>query len=133
MNQYIDSYSTAPAQVISVLENKIGVFDQYFLMQTGQYVWTAWVKSPIRQEYDVYTFTRGSKNSYAYSLSISSSGSMEANFSNEMYVYSNMGLGGSLICSQLDYFIAYSSMAIICIISIYTFFRVLKNWKWFRR
>lgn len=133
MNQYIDSYSSAPAQVISVLENKIGVFDQYFLMQTGQYVWTAWVKSPIRQEYDVYTFTRGNQHSYSYFLSASSSASLDANFSNEMYVYSNMGLGGSLTCSQLDYFTAYSSMAIICIISIYTFFRVLKNWKWFRR
>ena len=133
MNQYIDSYSIAPSQIISVLENRIGIFDQYFLMQTGQYVWTAWVKSPIRSEYDVYTFTRGSQYSSSYSLSISSSASLDADFSNEMYVYSNLGVGGSLTCSQLPYFTAYSSMAIICIISIYTFFRVLKNWRWFRR
>lgn len=133
MNQYTDSFSNAPSQVISVLENKIGIFDQYFLMQTGQYTWTAWVKSPLRQDYEVYTFVRGTQYSSSYSLTSSASASLDADFSNEMYVYSNLGYGSSLVCSQLDYCVAYSSMAIICVISIYSFFRILKNWRWFRR
>ena len=133
MNQYTDSYSSAPSQVISVLENKIGVFDQYFLMQTGRYVWTAWVKSPISQEYDVYTFSRGTDYSSAYSLSISSSSNLDANFSNEIYVYSNLGVGGSLKCSQLDYFSSISCMAIACTMLLYAVFRCFRYWRWFRR
>lgn len=98
ITQYTDSYSSISSDIQNLIANKISLLDQYVLMQTGQYEYTALVYNPNTKETVEYTITRSSSGSYSnyYTLSESESSEFSFNVTNEYYIFSNVGYGKSL-------------------------------------
>lgn len=99
ITQYINSngYSSVDSATQAVIANKISLLDEYVLMQTGEYEWTALVKNTMSKKTTKYTITRNSSGySSPYSVSAAENADFDYNITNEYYVYSNVGQGRSL-------------------------------------
>lgn len=93
MTQY-ESYSSIPQQIRDVVANKCTLLDQYILIQTGEYQYTALILDVVTNECRQIVFTRASN--YGSYYVTESAGSWEYSVSNEYYCYSNIGLGAAL-------------------------------------
>lgn len=96
ITQYTD-YGSISADIQNIVANSVSVLDQYILMQTGQYEWTALVKNLASKDVEQIVITRG-QQSYTnnYSVRRVNGAKFDYNVSNEYYVYSNVGYGKSL-------------------------------------
>lgn len=115
ITQYTNTsgYSSTDSTVQSIVANKISLLDQYVLMQTGEYEYTALVRNPFTKKTTQYKFTRNGNYSSAYSLNVSQ-GEWDYNVTNEVYVFSNMGQGRALDLPVYDGVISHSLMIICC-------------------
>ena len=115
ITQYTNSsgYSSTDSTVQSIVSNKISLLDQYVLMQTGEYEYTALVRNPFTKKTTQYKFTRNGNYSSAYSLNVSQ-GEWDYNVTNEVYVFSNMGQGRTLDLPVYDGVISHSLIIICC-------------------
>lgn len=96
ITQYTD-YGSISADIQNIVANSVSVLDQYILMQTGQYEWTALVKNLANKEVEQIVITRGQQSySNNYSVRRVNGADFKYNVSNEYYVYSNVGYGKSL-------------------------------------
>lgn len=116
ITQYSDSYSSPSSDIQNLIANKVALLDQYILMQTGQYEYTALVYNPNTKECTKYTISRSSSGSYnnIYTLSEATS-DFEYTVSNEYYVYSNVGYGKSLDLPVYDGVISHCLMILCCL------------------
>lgn len=93
MTQYTD-YGSIPQMVRDIVANKCSLLDEYVLIQTGQYEYTALIHDIVTDEVIQLTFTRTSNYSiYTVNQSV---GTWDYTVSNEYYCYSNIGLGAAL-------------------------------------
>lgn len=116
INQYTDSYSNISTDIQSIVANKISLLDQYILMQTGQYEYSALVYNSASKQCKKYTIKRSSASGYSNFYTITESDStFEYSVNNEYYIYSNVGLGRSLTLPVYDGVISYSLIVICCI------------------
>ena len=85
ITQYTNSsgYSSTDSTVQTTVANKISLLDEYILMQTGEYEYTALVRNPFTKKTTQYKFTRNSNYSSAYSLNVSQ-GEWDYNVTNEV-------------------------------------------------
>ena len=115
ITQYTNTsgYSSTDSTVQSIVANKISLLDQYVLMQTGEYEYTALVRNPFTKNTTQYKFTRNGNYSSAYSLNVSQ-GEWDYNVTNEVYVFSNMGQGRALDLPVYDGVISHSLIIICC-------------------
>ncbi len=115
ITQYTNTsgYSSTDSTVQSIVANKISLLDQYVLMQTGEYEYTALVRNPFTKKTTQYKFTRNSNYSSAYSLNVSQ-GEWDYNVTNEVYVFSNMGQGRALDLPVYNGVISHSLIIICC-------------------
>ena len=115
ITQYTNSngYSSTDSTVQAIVSNKVALLDQYILMQTGEYEYTALVRNPFTKKTTQYKFTRNSNYSSAYSLNVSQ-GEWDYNVTNEVYVFSNMGQGRALDLPVYDGVISHSLIIICC-------------------
>ena len=115
ITQYTNTsgYSSTDSTVQSIVANKISLLDQYVLMQTGEYEYTALVRNPFTKKTTQYKFTRNGNYSSAYSLNVSQ-GEWDYNVTNEVYVFSNMGQGRALDLPVYDGVISHSLIIICC-------------------
>ena len=115
ITQYTNTsgYSSTDSTVQSIVANKISLLDQYVLMQTGDYEYTALVRNPFTKETTQYKFTRNGNYSSAYSLNVSP-GEWEYTVTNEVYVFSNMGKGRALDLPVYEGVISHSLIIICC-------------------
>lgn len=115
ITQYTNTsgYSSTDNTVQSIVANKISLLDQYVLMQTGEYEYTALVRNPFTKKTTQYKFTRNGNYSSAYSLNVSQ-GEWDYNVTNEVYVFSNMGQGRALDLPVYDGVISHSLIIICC-------------------
>lgn len=115
ITQYTNSsgYSSTDSTVQSIVANKISLLDQYVLMQTGEYEYTALVRNPFTKKTTQYKFTRNGNYSSAYSLNVSQ-GEWDYNVTNEVYVFSNMGQGRALDLPVYGGVISHSLIIICC-------------------
>lgn len=119
ITQYTDSYGSISADIQNLISNKISLLDQYILMQTGQYEYTALVKNVASKEVTEYVINRASSSGYNNYYTITENEStFDYTVSNEYYVYSNVGYGKSLDLPVYDGVISYS-LAIICCILMF--------------
>lgn len=95
IKQYIDSYSSIPNQVVSIVNNKCSLLDKFIIMQTGEKQYTALVYNVCSKKGKQYDFTRTSNYNY-YTVSESDISSFDYTVTNEYYVYSNDGIGQSV-------------------------------------
>lgn len=115
ITQYTNTsgYSSTDSTVQSIVANKISLLDQYVLMQTGDYEYTALVRNPFTKKTTQYKFTRNGNYSSAYSLNVSQ-GEWDYNVTNEVYVFSNMGQGRALDLPVYNGVISHSLIIICC-------------------
>lgn len=115
ITQYTDSYSSPSSDIQNIVANKIALLDEYILMQTGQYEYTALVYRNGLKECKQYTFTRISTSGYSTYYTVSESeADFEYTVSNEYYVFSNVGYGKSLDLPVYDGVISHCLMIICC-------------------
>ena len=116
ITQYTNSsgYSSNDSTVQSIVSNKISLLDQYILMQTGEYEYTALVRNPFTKKTTQYKFTRNGNYSSAYSLNVTKGVEWDYLVTNEVYVFSNMGQGRALDLPVYDGVISYSLIIICC-------------------
>lgn len=116
ITQYTNSngYSSTDSTVQTTVANKISLLDQYILMQTGEYEYTALVRNPFTKKTTQYKFTRNGNYSSGYSLVTSSGVEWDYKVTNEVYVFSNMGRGRALDLPVYEGVISYSLIIICC-------------------
>lgn len=125
ITQYTDSYGSISADIQNLISNKISLLDQYILMQTGQYEYTALVKNVASKEVTEYVVSRTSSsgyNNYYYTIAENES-TFDYVVSNEYYVYSNVGYGKSLDLPVYDGVISYSLAIICCVVMFAVVFK----------
>lgn len=116
IRQYTESYSSASSDIQNLVANKIALLDQYILMQTGQYEYTALVYNPNTKKCIEYTISRSSSSSYNTQYVVSESeADFEYTVSNEYYVFSNVGYGKSLDLPVYDGVISHCLMIVCCL------------------
>ena len=116
ITQYTNSngYSSTDSTVQATVANKISLLDQYILMQTGEYEYTALVRNPFTKKTTQYKFTRNGNYSSGYSLVTSSGVEWDYKVTNEVYVFSNMGRGRALDLPVYEGVISHSLIIICC-------------------
>ena len=116
ITQYTNSngYSSTDSTVQATVANKISLLDQYILMQTGEYEYTALVRNPFTKKTTQYKFTRSGNYSSGYSLATSSGVEWDFKVTNEVYVFSNMGRGRALDLPVYEGVISHSLIIICC-------------------
>lgn len=116
ITQYTNSngYSSTDSTVQATVANKISLLDQYILMQTGEYEYTALVRNPFTKKTTQYKFTRNGNYSSGYSLVTSSEVEWDYKVTNEVYVFSNMGRGRALDLPVYEGVISHSLIIICC-------------------
>ena len=115
VRQYTDGYSSPSSEIQNLIANKVSLLDQYILMQTDQYEYTALIYNPNTKKCIEYTITRSSSSGYNNLYSVSSAETdFEYTVSNEYYVFSNVGYGRSLDLPVYDGVQSFS-LIIICV------------------
>lgn len=115
MKQYTDSYSSCPAEIQNIVANDIALLEEYVLMQTNQYEWTAQIHQIGTNKTRQIKFTRsGSNYGNIYLVDRTENITFESTYTNEYYVFSNMGFGKSLDLPVYDGVISWSLMIICC-------------------
>lgn len=120
MNQYTD-FSTIPQQVRDVVANKVKLLDEYILIQTGQYEYTALIHDLVTDDVIQLCFTRSSNYS-TYTVD-QSAGIWDFTVSNEYYCYSNVGLGAALDLPVYDGIQAHCSAVLVVALMFLIVFR----------
>lgn len=135
ITQYRETYSSPSSEIQNLIANKVALLDQYILMQTGQYEFTALVYNPNTKKCIEYTITRSSSSGYSNYYTISEAESkFEYSVSNEYYVFSNIGYGRSLSLPVHEGTQSFSLMIICCILCLTIVFeRVFFRWRNGRR
>lgn len=124
MRQYTDSYSSCPADIQNIVANDVSLLETYCLMQTGQYEWTATITTLGVNKSRQLIFTRGTSNYNNY-YTVKRVEDVTTNFTytNEYYVYSNMGFGKSLELPVYQGVTSFSLMIISCVLMFAIIFK----------
>lgn len=131
ITQYSDSYSSLSSEIQNIIANKVALLDQYILMQTGQYEYTALIYNPNTKKCTEYTITRSSSSGYSNYYTISeSTAKFEYTVLNEYYVFSNIGYGRSLSLPVHEGVQSFSLVIICCLLCLSIVFeRVFYRWR----
>lgn len=90
-------YGSIGSDVQNLVANSVSVLDQYILMQTGEYEYTALIKNIASKDVEKIVITRNNVNyDKKYHVVRSNGSNFDYNVSNEFYVFSNVGIGKSL-------------------------------------
>lgn len=97
ITQYSE-YGSISSDIQNLVANSVSVLDQYILMQTGEYEYTALIKNMASKDVEQIKVSRSSSSGYTTRYSVARENGSEFDFevSNEYYVYSNVGYGKSL-------------------------------------
>lgn len=96
ITQYTD-YGSISSDIQNLVANNVSLLDNYILMQTGQYEYTALIKNLASKDVEQIKVSRNSSNySSLYSVTRQNGVDFDFDVSNEYYVYSNVGIGKSL-------------------------------------
>lgn len=119
ITQYTESYGSISADIQNIVANDISLMEEYILMQTEQYEWTALIRTVGTNNTREIVITRSSGTSYNNTYSVTRNdytGDFGATISNEYYVYSNMGYGKSLDLPVYQGVTSWSLMIICCVL-----------------
>lgn len=126
IKQYTDNYSSISADIQNIVANDVSLLEDYVLMQTGQYEWTALINTRLINKCRYIRITRSSGSSYNNHYTVSRgeySGKFGASVSNEYYTYSNVGVGRSLNLPIHDTAVSYSIVFIACLVAFAVVFK----------
>lgn len=120
MTQYTD-YGSIPQMVRDIVANKCSLLDEYILIQTGQYEYTALIRDVITDEVTQLVFTRTSN--YSIYTVDQTEGTWDYSVSNEYYCYSNVGLGAALDLPVMDGVQAHASVVFTVVLMFLIVFK----------
>ena len=120
MEQY-NEYTSVPQTIRDVVANKCHLLDEYILMQTGQYEYTALIHNPILDETRKLVFTRAS-NYGSYNL-VQTSGVWDFSVTNEYYCFSNIGYGAALDLPVVEGVQAHAGAVLVCVLMLAIMFK----------
>lgn len=90
-------YGSIGSDVQNLVANSVSVLDQYILMQTGDYEYTALIKNIASKDVEKIVIRRDTVNyDKKYYVERSNGLNFDYKVSNEYYVFSNVGIGKSL-------------------------------------
>lgn len=112
MTQY-DIYSQIPEVVRELVANKISLLDQYILFQTGPNEYSALVKNTGTGRVTKWRVYWGEYDG-AWYVEESSGTAWEWTAGNEVYCYSNVGVGAALDLPVVHGATAYASVFMCC-------------------
>lgn len=121
MTQYND-YSNIPQAVRDIVANKCHLLDQYVIMQTGEYRYSAQIYNPVTKECVQYDFTRGGGYNSSYTVN-SYETSFDYQYSNEYYCYSNLGFGSALDLPVYEGVPAHASAFLVSVLAFAILFK----------
>lgn len=119
LTQYSDGYSTASSDIQNIVANDVALLEDYILIQTGQYEWTALIHTRGLDKCRYIKFNRNSTSGYNNYYTVSRgeyNDEFGANVDNEYYTYSNIGVGRSLSLPINETAISYSMVTICCVL-----------------
>lgn len=118
ITQYTESYSSPSTDIQNIVANSVSLLDNYVLIQTGEYEYTALVKNLASKEVEKIVINRTSSSGYntRYSVTRSVIDNFDYNISNEYYCYSNCGFGKSLDLPVYDGAVAYGLTALTVLV-----------------
>ena len=126
IKQYTDNYSTISADIQNIVANDVALLEDYVLLQTGQYEWTALINTRGINKCRFIKITRltgtGVNNQYTVSMG-EYSGEFGASVVNEYYTYSNVGIGRSIDLPIYDTAVSYSMVFISCLFAFAVVFK----------
>ena len=98
IKQYTESYNTPSEQIQNIVANSVSILDQYVLVQTGQYEYTALIKNVANGEIEKITISRNGTSGYnnIYNVVRDTVDSFDHQITNEYYAISNIGKGQAL-------------------------------------
>lgn len=120
MIQY-ETTSTIPQQIRDIVANRCSLLDQYILVQTGEYEYTALILDIVTDDCRQLVFTRASN--YGSYYVVESDGSWEYFISNEYYCYSNVGIGAALDLPVIEGVQAHASVIFTVVLMFLLVFR----------
>ena len=126
ITQYTDSYGSISSDIQNIVANDISLMEEYILMQTGQYEYTALIHSIGTNKCREIVITRSSSSGYNNIYNVSRNdhtGDFKATISKEYYVYSNIGYGKSLDLPVYEGVISWSLMIMCCILMFAVVFK----------
>lgn len=125
IQQYTNSYSSASSDIQNLVANSVSVLDQYILMQTGEYEYTALIKNMASKDVEQITVSRSSASGYnnQYSVRRENGADFDFSVSNEYYVFSNVGYGKSLNIPAYEGIRTYSITALTVLIFFMVVFK----------
>lgn len=134
IKQYTNSYSSPSADIQNIVANSVSILDQYILMQTGEYEYTALVKNIANREVEQIKLTRSPATGYntQYTVTRQNGAEFDYTVTNEYYVYSNVGYGKSLDIPAYEGVRTYGLTAL----TVLVFFMVVFKgalFKWLRK
>ena len=118
ITQYTESYSSPSADVQNIVANSVSLIDQYVLIQTGQYEYTALIKNMASKNIEKIVISRNSTSGYntQYNVKRSQTEDFTYQVTNEYYTYSNCGFGKSLDIPAYDGAVTYGITAITVVL-----------------
>ena len=123
ITQYSE-YGSISADIQNLVANNVSVLDQYILMQTGQYEYTALIKNMANRVVEEITVTRSSENyNTKYSVTRQNGADFDYTVSNEYYVYSNVGVGKSLNIPSYEGIRTYSMVGLTVLVFLMVVFK----------
>lgn len=134
IKQYTNSYSSPSTDIQNLVANSVSILDQYILMQTGEYEYTALIKNMANKEVEQIKVSRTSASGYntQYTVTRQNGADFKYTVSNEYYVYSNVGYGKSLNIPAYDGVRTYGLTAL----TVLVFFMVVFKgalFKWLKK
>lgn len=126
IKQYTDNYSTISADIQNMVANDVALLEDYILLQTGQYEWTALINTRGINKCRYIKITRTNTSGYNNQYTVSRgeySGEFGATVGNEYYTYSNVGVGRSLDLPIYDTAVSYSIVFIACLFAFAVVFK----------
>ena len=116
-----ESYSPIPQEVKEVTDNKIKLLDEYILFQSGEFEYTALIHDLITDETRQLTFSRAPEE-LIYAVH-ETDGLWTFTVSNEVYCYSNVGLGAALDLPVIDGIQGYYSVLVSVVLIFLVVFK----------
>ena len=126
ITQYTDGYSTISTDIQNIVANDVALLEDYILIQTGQYEWTALINTRGINNCRYIKITRSSTSGYNNQYTVSRgeyNGDFGANVENEYYTYSNVGVGRSLDLPIHQTATSYCLVFIACVLAFAIVFK----------
>ena len=118
-----ESNSTIPQAVRDLIASKVGLFDQYMLMQTGDSAYTALIRNTTTQDVQQIAVYRETAYNGPWRVVYIDDSSWAYTMSNEYYVYSNVGYGTALDLPVVEHFTAIASGVLACALMLAILFK----------